>query len=100
MAKLYFLHKTKSDSVQICDCIGEELYRKSRTVGDRPPWPNGLRDKDGYMLCGFCGLIDNRAYGTLALHPLAQCDTCFGFFKGYKRYPKMNYTCPSCEAKL
>jgi hypothetical protein len=94
----WYTQKTKNDSVDICDCIGRELYVRRGCVG-RPPWPNGMYDSDGYLLCGFCGLIENKALGIMC-HPLAQCDTCFGFFKGYKRYPTINYTCPKCEAKL
>lgn len=99
MAKTFFVYRTKHDSVKICDCTGEELYRTVRQVGERPPCPNGLRDADSYPLCVHCGLIDNRPYGVKG-HPLSQCDTCFGFFKGPRIYFPKDHTCPKCEAKL
>jgi hypothetical protein len=78
-----------------CSCVGRELYVKGGCEG-RPPWPNGLRDEDGYALCGFCGHIQllPRADRNTTL---SLCPDCKKWYKGYKRWPKYHFPCPNCE---
>ena len=75
-----------------CRCNGWDLWR-SKLPMDRDSVLPTKYDEDGYMLCPFCLKINNNG----PTYILAQCDTCSQFFKGYKKYPRISYTCPECE---
>lgn len=85
----------KTPFCQPCDCVGDELYEKKGREG-RPPWPNGLHDEDGYALCGWCGKIKLLPWAN-GRTQLSRCPDCSRWYKGYKRWPKLNLPCPDCD---
>lgn len=73
-----------------CICNGYLFFKNTEGPSHLP----FKHDEDGYMLCPYCGKIDNY------LGILASCDICDRWFKGFKKYPRISYTCEDCENDL
>src|SRR5689334_10457936 len=97
-----------------CACSGRELWREKtrkhiqenvKNVGTdrwdpnypKIPWPNGLRDSEGYPLCGWCGKIQRLPATADGRTLLVTCPSCGLKFKGPKPWMKIDYECENCE---
>lgn len=83
--------------LDVCKCNGWEIWRTTAIEfrQEIPTNSEGRSDEDGYLVCPFCHKIEITYLGQLA-----QCDVCEGYFKGYRKYPKISYTCEACEHEM
>lgn len=78
-----------------CRCDGQ--FRKNNGLryeynSEEALFPKNCRDEEGFLLCEFCGKVRN----TKGYEQLVQCPDCGVWFKGYRRYPKVDYECEDC----